>query len=159
MTDSHNSNMHLSQEQLEVFRVLYPIFKEEVFRRREHMIRLATFHNAFLVLLLVTILAVSPGHSPDFTTRWLAISGIAVFSGFFAYLILQQAARHRMAKQQLIELEKGVGLYQENWYLNGKTAYPENWQTDWAADRSVIIYLAVLTSLTALVMCAMLIRP
>jgi hypothetical protein len=159
MPDAHNTKMELSQEQLEVFRVLYPLFKEEVFRRRDNMIRLSVFHNAFLVLLLVTMLAVSPDYSPDSTTRWLAISGIALFSGFFAYVILQQADRHRMAKQQLIELEKGVGLYKEGWHYTGNAAYPEHWQTDWAADRSITIYLSVLASLTVLVMCAMVIRP
>jgi hypothetical protein len=159
MADSQHTERELSQEQLEVFRVLYPLFKEEVFRRRDHMIRLSVFHNAFLVLLLVTMLAVSPGDTPDPTTRWLAISGIALFSGFFAYVILQQADRHRMAKQQLIELEKGVGLYKDGWCHAEKAAYPEGWQTDWVADRSVTIYLTVLTSLTALVICAMLIRP
>jgi hypothetical protein len=159
MPDAHNAKIELSREQLEVFRVLYPLFKDEVFRRRDNMIRLSVFHNAFLVLLLMTMLAVSPDYSPDSTTRWLAISGIALFSGFFAYVILQQADRHRMAKQQLIELEKGVGLYKEGWHYTGNAAYPEQWQTDWAADRSITIYLAVLASLTVLVMCAMLIRP
>lgn len=158
MPDSSHTERELSREQLEVFRVLYPLFKEEVFRRRDHMIRLSIFHNAFLVLLLVTMLAVSPGETPDSTTRWLAIPGIALFSGFFAYVILQQADRHRMAKQQLIKLEKGMGLYQEGWHGNGKTAYPEHWQTDWVTDRSVTLYLAVLTSLAALVISAMLIR-
>ena len=158
MPDSSHTERELSREQLEVFRVLYPLFKEEVFRRRDHMIRLSIFHNAFLVLLLVTMLAVSPGDTPDFTTRWLAIAGIALFSGFFAYVILQQADRHQMAKQQLIKLEKGMGLYQEGWHSNGKTTYPEHWQTDWVTDRSVTLYLAVLTSLAALVISAMLIR-
>lgn len=158
MSDSSHTERVLSRKQLEIFQVLYPLFKEEVFRRRDHMIRLSVFHNAFLVLLLVTMLAVSPGDTPDSTTRWLAIAGIALFSGFFAYVILQQADRHRMAKQQLIELEKGMELYQEGWHGNGKTAYPAHWQTDWVTDRSVTIYLAVLTSLTALVIGAMLIR-
>jgi hypothetical protein len=158
MPDSSHAKIETSQEPLEVFRVLYPLFKEEVFRRREQMIRLSVFHNAFLVLLLVTMLAVSPGHPPDPTTRWLAISGLALFSGFFAYVILQQAERHRMAKQQLIELEKGIGLYDSDGPQPGKPAYPAHWQTDWAADRSVTIYLAVLTSLTGLVICAMFIR-
>jgi len=157
MADSQHTERELSQEQLALFRVLYPLFKEEVFRRRDHMIKLSVFHNGFLMLLLM-MLAVSPGDTLDSTTRWLAISGIALFSGFFAYLILQQTDRHRMAKQQLIELEKGMGLYKEGWGRNGKTVYPEHWQTEWVADRSMTIYLTVLTSLTALVICAMLIR-
>lgn len=159
MAGSQHASMELSQGQLEVFRVLYPLFKDEVFRRRNHMILLSVFHNAFLVLLLVMILTTSPNHATESSTRWLAISGLAVFSGFFAYLILQQADRHRMAKQQLIELEKRVGLYKKSWYFIGNAVYPEHWQTDWVADRSVTIYLAILTSLTALAVCAMLIRP
>ena len=159
MPDSQHAGMELSQEQLEVFRVLYPLFKDEVFRRRNHMILLSVFHNAFLILLLVTILTVSSEHATNPTIRWFAISGLAVFSGFFAYLILQQADRHRMAKQQLIELEKRIGLYKKSWHFTGNAVYPEHWQTDWVADRSVTIYLAILTSLTALVVCAMLIHP
>ena len=86
MADSSHNEMELSQEQLEIFRMLYPLFKEEVFRRREQMIRLSIFHNAFLVLLLVTMLAVSPGDTTDSTTRWLAISGITLFSGFSCFM-------------------------------------------------------------------------
>ncbi len=44
----------LREEQLEVLKVLYPWYKEEVFRRREQMMRLTAFASAFLVLLLVT---------------------------------------------------------------------------------------------------------
>ena len=52
-----------------------------------------------------------------------------------------------------------MGLYEEGWQVSGKPAYPENWQTDWVTDRSVTIYLTVLTSLTVVVICAMLIHP
>ncbi len=157
MSDSPPANRELSHAQLEVFRVLYPLFKNEVLRRREYMSRLSAFHNTVLVLLIMTIAVVSPGH-PDFPMRWLAISGVVIMSGFVAYLILEQATRHRMAKQQLIELERGIGLYQEGWICSGKTAYPQHWQTDWLSDRSVTTYLTILTVLTALVICAMLIR-
>jgi hypothetical protein len=159
MSDPQHTTTELPQQQLEIFRVLYPLFKDEVFRRREHMILLSVFHDAFMVLLLGTMLTVPPEHATDSSTRWLAISGLAVFSGFFAYLILQQADRHRMAKQQLIELEKGVGLYKEGWHFTEKSVYPEHWQTDWVEDRSVTVYLVILMSLTVLVICAMLIRP
>lgn len=157
MPDPPHTNRELSQEQLEVFRVLYPLFKNEVLRRREYMSRLSAFYNTVLVLLIMTIAMVSPGH-PDFSMRWLAISGVVILSGFVTYLILEQATRHRMAKQQLIELERGIGLYQEGWIFSGKTAYPQHWQTDWLSDRSVATYLTILTVLTVLVICAMLIR-
>ena len=157
MPDSSHTHREVGQEPLEVFRVLYPLFKDEVLRRREYMSRLSAFHNTVLVLLLVMmVMVISPGHS-NAITRWLAISGVVILSGFVAYLILQQADRHRMAKHQLIELEKAMGLYQESWIFPGKIAYTQHWQTDWLTDRSVAIYLTVLTVLTALVICAMLI--
>jgi len=149
--------MNLRDEPLEVFRVLYPIFKNEVFQRREHMMRLTAFSSTFLVLLLIAMLAGFPRSIPATPTLWFAISGITVFSGLFAYFILQHADRHRMAKQQLIELEQSFGLYQDGWQSNGDALFPKNWQSDWIADKSVTIYLTVLAALTALVICAMLI--
>lgn len=159
MPDSPSATIAISREQLEVFRLLYPLFKREVFRRREIMIRLSTFHHAVLLLLLVILAAFPSDENVVPATRWLALTGLGVFSGFFAFVILQQVHRHRMAKQQLIALEKEMGLYKEGGLLGEPAAYPEHWQTDWQADRSITIYLVVLTSLTALVMCAMLMRP
>ena len=92
------SGVELREEQLEVLRVLYPWYKEEVFRRREQMMRLTAFASAFLVLLLVTIMAVAPSEATHFTTRLFAITGVALFSAIFVYLILQQRDRHRIAK-------------------------------------------------------------
>ena len=148
----------LSDEQLEVLRVLYPWYKEEVFRRREQMMRLTAFASAFLVLLLVTIMAVS-SHTTNFTTRLFAITGIALFSAIFVYLILQQRDRHRVAKQTLIEMERVLGLYDEGLYLVGKALYPKDWQTAWLSDRSVTVYIAVIAALTALVIASVLVRP
>jgi len=149
----------LRQEQLEVLRILYPWYKEEVFRRREQMMRLTAFASAFLVLLLVTMLAVPSKPRPDFTVALFAITGVALFSAIFAYLILQQRTRHRMAKQALIEIERVLGLYDEGLYLVGKALYPEDWQTAWLGDKSVTIYLVVLAALTVLVIAAVLVRP
>ena len=153
---------HLRDEQIEVLKILYPWYKEEVFRRREQMMRLTAFACAFLVLLLVTMLAVPafPARPrPDFTVALFAITGVALFSAMFAYLILQQRNRHRMAKQALIEIERVLGLYDEGLYLVGKALYPEHWQTAWLGDRSVIVYLTVLATLTVLVIAAVLLRP
>ena len=149
----------LREDQLEVLKVLYPWYKEEVFRRREQMMRLTAFASAFLVLLLVTMVAVPARPRPDFTTALFAITGVALFSAVFAYLILQQRTRHRMAKQALVEIERVLGLYDEGLYLEGKALYPEDWKTDWLRDRSVTIYLVVLATLTVLVIAAVLLRP
>ena len=149
----------LREEQLEVLKILYPWYKEEVFRRREQMMRLTAFASAFLVLLLVTMLAVPSTPHPHFTVALFAISGVALFSAIFTYLILQQRNRHRLAKQALIEIERVLGLYEEGLYSVGKALYPEDWQMAWLGDRSVTVYLTVLTTLTVLVIAAVLARP
>jgi hypothetical protein len=149
----------LREEQLEVLKVLYSWYKEEVFRRREQMMRLTAFASAFLVLLLVTMLAVPSAPHPGFTGALFAMTGVALFTGIFAYLILQQRDRHRMAKRALIEIERAMGLYEEGRYLLGESLYPEDWQTAWLGDRSVTVYLTVLTTLTVLVIAAVLLRP
>jgi hypothetical protein len=149
----------LRDEQLEVLKVLYPWYKEEVFRRREQMMRLTAFASAFLVLLLVTMLAVPSRTRTDLTMALFAITGVSIFSAIFAYLILQQRNRHRLAKQALIEIEKVLGLYDEGLYMVGKALYPEDWQSAWLSDKSVTVYLVVLAVLTVLVIAAVLVRP
>lgn len=141
----------LSEEQLEVFRVLYPWYKEEVFRRREHMMRLTAFGSAFLVLLLITILALAPPSPMDPTIKVFAVTGTALFSALFVYLILQQRDRHRLAKHTLVAMERVLGLYEEGRYLADAALYPEEWQTTWLSDRSVTVYVVVITVLTILV--------
>ncbi|MGB0910582.1 MAG: hypothetical protein ACPGYT_09480 [Nitrospirales bacterium] len=148
----------LRGEQLEILRVLYPWYKEEVFRRREQMMRLTAFASAFLVLLLVTIMAVAPSSEANMTIQLFSITGIALFSAIFVYLILQQHDRHRIAKQTLIEMEKILGLYDEGLYSVGKALYPQDWQTAWLSDKSVTVYIAVITALSVLVIAAVLVR-
>jgi len=70
----------LREEQLEVLRVLYPWYKQEVFLRREQMMRLTAFGSAFLLLLLITILALSPPYPVHLTIKVFAITGTALFS-------------------------------------------------------------------------------
>lgn len=146
----------LREEQLEVVRILYPWYKEEVYRRREQMIRLTAFGSAFLLLLLVTILALAPPGPVDPIVKIFSMSGVALFSALFIYLIIQQRDRHRLAKKTLIEIEKVLGLYEEGFYLEGKTLYPEDWQTAWQSDRSVTVYIAVIAALAVLVIASVL---
>lgn len=148
----------LETGQLDVLKVLYPWYKEEVFRRREHMMRLTAFACAFLVLLLVTILAIPTPSTASSVRIVFALAGISLFSGMFAYLILQERTRHTMAKQTLIEIERSLGLYEEGLYLERTTLYPLNWQSDWTRDHSVQIYLTVIAILTMLVIAAILIQ-
>ncbi len=144
----------LSEEQLAVVRALYPWFKEEVFRRREQMMRLTAFGSAFLLLLLVTILALAPPWPMAPTVKVFAVTGTALFAALFVYLILQQRDRHRVAKRTLIELEQVLGLYEGGLYRVGRALYPTDWQTAWLHDRSTTVYVALIATLAILVIAA-----
>src|SRR5207245_5868883 len=78
--------------------------------------------------------------------------GVALFSGLMAYLIAQQRARHLMAKQVLITIERELGLYEKGRHLEDAALYPEEWQRAWKRDVSVVIYLAVLAGVPGLVL-------
>ena len=143
-----------SREELEL---LYPWYKEEVFRRRERMMWLTACTSGVLVLLLVVV-QVFPAPATSLTTAVLVCLGVALFSGFMAYLIVQQQARHLMAKRVLIKIEQELGLYEKGRHLEEAALYPEEWQWAWKRDVSVGIYLAVLAGLTGLVIAAVLWR-
>ncbi|HEV8540682.1 MAG TPA: hypothetical protein VGQ60_05920 [Nitrospiraceae bacterium] len=143
-----------SREELEL---LYPWYKEEVFRRRERMMWLTASASGVLVLSLVVVhVFAAPTTSP--TIAVLVCLGVVLFSGIMAYLIVQQQARHLMAKQVLINIERELGLYEKGRHLEDAALYPEEWQTAWRRDVSVVIYLAVLAGLTGLVIAAVLWR-
>ena len=158
MSPSQLPHTELTHQQFEIFRILYPIFKEEVFSRREQMIRLTAFSSTVLVVILFTQATIIPWLAPDPFTPWLFTAGIILFSGVFTFFILQHAKRHRMAKQQLITLEQTLGLYHDKGEINGDALFPHNWQYDWTTDQSVTIYLAALSILTMLVIIAVLIQ-
>ena len=149
--------MNLTEEQLSVFKILYPWYKEEVFRRREQMMRMTGFACALLLLLLFLVTVVLPDPARSATVTVFLIPGIALFSSLVAFLILQQRARHRMAKSVLIEIERGLRLYESDAYMTGKVLYPAEWQTAWRQDSSVTVYLSVIGALTALLIGAVLV--
>ena len=145
------------EERLEILKSLYPLYKDEVYRRRDQMMRLTVSGSAFLLLLLLTGVWVIP-HSFDTIPTVLAVTGVLIFSSLLVYLIIQQRDRHQMAKQTLIDIERALGLYQEGFYLDHQAVYPKDWQTAWLSDRSVSVYIAVITILTILIVTAILLR-
>ena len=144
------------QKRREVLDRLYPWYKEEVFRRRERMIWLTAFGGATLVVVLLFVPVVPAARSP--LLKAMACVGVVLFNGTMAALILQQAERHRLAKQALIRIEQAIGLYEEGRYLTGTALYPESWQHAWLGDRSVLLYQAILVLLTALVIASVLVQ-
>src|SRR5437870_378997 len=141
----------MSQGRREELELLYPWYKEEVFRRRERMMWLTACTSGVLVLVF-------PMPATSTTTAVLVCLGVALFSGIMAYLIMQQRARHLMAKQVLITIEQELGLYEKGRHVEDSALYPKEWQTAWKQDISVGIYLAVLAGLTGLVMAVVLWR-
>jgi hypothetical protein len=148
----------LREGQRGLLQLLYPWFKEEVFRRRERMIWLTGGAGGVLVVVLA-LLAIMPNAAPPKgIVKLLAASGVAVFFGLTAYAVWQQRARHRLAKQVLIAIERELGLFEKGRLLEDSALYPEEWQTAWRRDRSVVVYLAALAVLTGLAIAAVLLR-
>ncbi len=146
------------ERQRDLLTVLYPLFKEEVYRRRENMMRLAA-GGAVTVLALLGFLLLRPGdaHLTPFESLLLGTATFLV-AGLFSFLILQQRDRHRMAKQTLIDIERSLGFYEAGFFPDHRTLYPEHWQTAWLSDRSYWVYILSLVMLAILVSLALLSR-
>ena len=145
-------------ERIDMLKLLYPWYKNEVFRRRQQMIWLASIAASMLLVLLFLVPALPPRLPAHRAWGVVVVIGLLLFSGSMMYFIRQQRVRHQMAKRVLIKLEQGLGLYEEGRYLDDTSLYPKNWQTAWLGDRSEFIYHGIIVSLTALVVLALLLR-
>ena len=141
-------------ERVEVLKVLYPIFKQEVFNRREAIMKLTTFGDAFLLALLLLVSSRLLNFGVEKGLRWLVILGLVIFAVGLIHQIQQQKVRHTQAKQGLIEIERALQLFQENAYLPGKSLYPLEWQSPPRKDWGVTISTLSFVGLTVLVILA-----
>lgn len=141
-------------EQRETALTLYRIFKEEVYRRRDRMMRWTATGAGSLFTLLLIVLLVPSVRQLTTPARLLLASGSLILAITFALMIRQQQTRHRQAKQQLIHLEQVLGLFEERPGQENRPIYPERWQTEWTSDQSLLQYLSILTLLTGLVLAA-----
>lgn len=140
----------------QVLTVLYPLYKDEVYKRREQMIRLTAFGIFGLIVMLFALL-LSPTKSRLSSPESLLLSlGALIWCGVFCGLILQQRYRHRLAKQILIQLERALGFYEDGLFIENQALYPAQWKTAWLGDRSGMLYLASLCTLTAIFLLALL---
>lgn len=148
--------MITQEEQRTTSLALYRLFKEEIYRRREQMMRwTAIGAGSLIAILLITVLAPST-RSLSLAPRLLLAGATLVLALMYAGLIWQQHYRHQQAKQQLITLEHAIGLFENAWLHDDQSLYPKSWQTDWAHDRSLMHYLAILTLLTGMALTAIL---
>lgn len=139
----------------QVLTVLYPLYKDEVYKRREQMIRLTAFAALGLVAMTFA-LVLSPVKSrlssPE--TLLLGLVGL-IWCGLFCGLILQQRYRHRLAKQVLIQLEQALGFYEDGLFIENQALYPVKWKTAWLSDRTGTVYLMSLCALTGIFLLAL----
>jgi protein-S-isoprenylcysteine O-methyltransferase Ste14 len=145
-------------ERTEILKSLYPWFKEEVYRRRQQMIWLTTIAVSTLFVLLFLVPALPPARPTHRALNVFVVTGVLLFAASVIYVIRQQRVRHQMAKRVLINLEQELGLYEKGRYLDDTSLYPQNWQTAWRGDRSEFIYYGSIVLLSALVICALLLR-
>ncbi|MCS6292467.1 MAG: hypothetical protein H8J66_05280 [Nitrospira sp.] len=146
--------MILEDERHETVLRLYPIFKEEVYRRRDQMMRWTAIGAGSLVAILSIVLLVPAAHSLSATSRLLLACATLLLAITYMGIIWQQHNRHQQAKQQLIKIEQVLGLFGE--VHDGHALYPDDWQNEWTRDRSLLQYMAVLTLLTGIVLVAIL---
>lgn len=148
--------MITQDERRETILALYPIFKEEVYRRRDQMMRWTAIGAGSLTTILLIILLLPSAHSLPTASRWLLAGATLTLALTFASMIWQQWHRHRQAKQQLIVLELALGLFDELPWQENHPLYPKDWQTEWTHDQSLLQYFAILTLLTGIALVAIL---
>ena len=136
--------------------VLYPLYKTEVYQRREQMMRLTAF-GAFGLIAMTFALLLSPlkGRLSAVEVLLLALGGV-IWCGLFCGLVLQQQHRHRLAKQVLIQLEQALGFYEDGLFIEHQPLYPAKWKTAWLKDRTGVHYLASLCALAGIFLLALL---
>ncbi len=140
----------------QILTVLYPLYKEEVYRRREQMMLLTAYGSLGLIaMLFVLLLSPQKDRLTSFDILFFGLASL-IWCGLFCALILQQQYRHRQAKQVLVQLEQALGFYEEGLVVEHQALYPEGWKTAWLSDRSSTLYFIVLCSLTGLFLLALL---
>ena len=123
-------------EAVEMFRFLYPIFKQEVYKRRAEMARIARQGSLlFLSLSIVSVLLSGRFIHPGL--KGLASAGVFLVALLLIFQIRQEKSRHERAKRQLITLEKELGLFEVGSYLPDAPLYPPDWQERPMIDRGL----------------------
>jgi VIT1/CCC1 family predicted Fe2+/Mn2+ transporter len=140
----------------QVLSVLYPLYKDEVYKRREQMMRLTAFGSSGLIAMIFSLLLTSLNSRLSLPEALLLGLTALIWCGLFCGLILQQQYRHRLAKQVLIQLEQALGFYEDGLFIERQPLYPGKWKTAWLTDRTGTFYLSSLCTLTGIFLLALL---
>ena len=135
--------------------VLYPLYKQEVYKRREQMMRLTAFGSFGSVMMTFALLLTPVKIHLALPEAFLLALVNLIWCGLFCGFMLQQRSRHRLAKQVLIHLEQALGFYEDGLFIDRQALYPVKWKTDWLSDRSGPLYLITLCALTGIFLLAL----
>jgi hypothetical protein len=141
--------MDLDPQKLETLRMLYPIFKQEVFDRRDRTMKIAGLASGFLLFLMFLILYFV-------VSSWLLIFGVIIFTAITLVQLRQHSHRHAQAKLGVIEIEKVLGLFESGAYFPDRPLYPSHWKTKPSRDYGLLFYSSCLIALATLVILSLL---
>lgn len=141
----------ISKESILTLRTLYPIFKEEVYRRRAEIARTSQRGSLLFISFSVVILFLPSRLIFSPHLKSLLVLGIYVVTTFLVSQIIQEKCRHEKAKRQLITLENGLHFFESGYYLPDQTLYPVEWQERPRRDMGMWVSLAGLIG-TAIVL-------
>ena len=116
------------EEKLEIFKILYPLFKNEVYNRRDQILKVATVSSGILMLMIFLGLWLKSAGivlRPFFLP---GLSGLFLFEAHVFYHLYQHKSRHEEAKKMLIRLEEQMGFFDSGVLENAKKFYPEKWK-------------------------------
>jgi hypothetical protein len=139
-------------DSLETLRLLYPIFKEEVYRRRAAMAHIARQGSLFFVSLSVLTLLLSDGQNISPLLKALTCLAVTFATSLLIVQIRQEKLRHEKAKRQLITLEKGFQFFEAGSYLPNEPLYPPDWQKRPRIDAGMLISIGGLLGTSLLSM-------
>lgn len=140
--ESENKKSHetaSSASSLETLRLLYPIFKEEVYRRRAAMAHIARIGTLFYLTLIFAFLFFPEKVITGAEPRYAVVAGIICSAILLIYQIAQEKSRHEKAKLQLITLEKAFGFFEVGKHIANKTLYPSNWRDRPKVDQALVL--------------------
>ncbi len=129
---------------LETFRFLYPIFKEEVYRRRYVMGQIARLGTLFYLISSVFVVFIASEVKMTAISRGSLIGGALITLLLMVFQLIQEKSRHEQAKLQLITLENGLKFFDSGEHFENQPLYPDQWKKRPKQDKGLLVSLICL---------------
>ncbi|MFI5303704.1 MAG: hypothetical protein ACHQYP_02805 [Nitrospiria bacterium] len=132
-------SLYSQEEKIEIFKVLYPLFKQEVYHRRDQILKVASITSGLFLILIIILacfkisgLALRPYFMP-------IIGAVFIFEAAVLFHLFQHKSRHEEAKRMLINLEEQMGFFNEGIMESSGRFYPDKWKIR-ALDPGFVVY-------------------